>query len=172
MWPARPLIVARPSAVEIMFRHTKGRSSGTGPGRSDATSTALSPSARSGYRRVKVSMGSGLRGVPGLDALRAVERQLCLLGLALAGDRLEDHRVVVARVEAVDDAPDEPVRQARDDRHALGPIVPLAALELVDLVAGLAAEQLGDLLAVGRDEVHGEVRRAPGDAVGVVLVRE
>src|SRR4051812_6235499 len=115
MWPARPLIVARPSAVEIMFRHTNGRSSGAGPGRSEATSTGPSPSARSGYRRVKVSMERALRGVPGLNALRAVERQLLLLGLTLARDRLEDHRDVVARVEAVDDAPDEPVRQPRDD---------------------------------------------------------
>src|SRR5215211_1570057 len=143
MFPARPLIVARPSAVEIMFRHTNGRASGAAPGRSDATSTAVRPSARSGYRRVKRSML--LRGVPGLDAPRAVEGEL-LLGLrALGRERLQDERVVVARVDALEDPPDEPVRQLVEHRHAARPVVPLAALELVDLVAGLAAEELGEL---------------------------
>src|SRR4051794_10719786 len=157
MWPARPLIVARPSAVEIMFRHTNGRSSGAAPGRSATTSTGVRPSARSGYRRVKVSMGRrSLRRVPGLDPLGAMEGQLLLLGLALAGERLEDHRVVVAAVDARDDPTDEPVRQALDDRDARRPLVPVAALELVDLVAGLAAEELGDLGAVGGHEVDAE----------------
>src|SRR3954447_22200105 len=96
----------------------------------------------------------GLRLVAGLDALRAVEGELLLLGLAHAADRLEDERVVVAGDEALDDPPDEPVRQAGDDRAPLRPLVPLAALELVDLVAGLAAEELGDLLALSRNEVH------------------
>src|SRR3954462_7198850 len=100
---------------------------------------------------------SGLGLVPRLDALRAVEGELLLLGLALAADGLEDDRVVVAGRQALDDPPDEPVRQAGDDRDPLRPFVPLAPLELVDLVAGLAAEQLGDLLAVGRDEVHADV---------------
>src|SRR4051812_49844591 len=108
MWPARPLIVARPSAVEIMFRQTNGRSSGMGPGSSEATSTGLSPSARSGYRRVKGSLQRALRGVPGLDALRAVERQLLLLRLALAGDRLAGHRGVGAPRAAGDGAPAAP----------------------------------------------------------------
>src|ERR687885_1371064 len=117
------------------------------------------------------SMG-GLRLVPRLDALRAVEGELLLLGLALAADRLEDDRVVVAGDEALDDPPDEPVRQPGDDRHAVRALVPLAAGELVDVVAGLTPEQLGDLLAVGRDEMDAEVLRAPGDTVGAVLVRQ
>src|SRR3954453_18533544 len=172
MVPARPLTVARPSAVAIMFRHMNGRPSGIGPGRSEATSTALSPSARSGYRRGDVCVFSGLGPVPRLDPLRAVEGELLLLGLALAADGLEDDRVVVAGGEALDDPPDEPVRQAGDDRAPLRPLVPLAPLELVDLVAGLPAEQLGDLLAVRRDEVHAEVLGALGDLEGVVLVRQ
>src|SRR4051812_50211481 len=102
-------------------------------------------------------MGSGLGFVPWLDALGAVEGELVLLGLALAADGLEDDRVVVAGGEPLDDPPDEPVRQAGDDRDPLRPLVPLAPRELVDLVARLAAEELGDLLAVGRDEVHAEV---------------
>src|SRR5919199_2777214 len=117
------------------------------------------------------SMG-GLRLVPRLDALRAVEGELLLLGLALAADRLEDDRVVVAGGEALDDPPDEPVRQPGDDRHAVRALVPLAPGELVDLVAGLAAEQLGDLLAVGGDEVDAEVLRAAADAVGAGLFRQ
>src|SRR3954468_9212414 len=113
---------------------------------------------------------SGLGCVPRLDSPRAVEGELLLLGLALAADGLEDDRVVVAGGEALDDPPDEPVRQAGDDRDALRPLVPLAPLELVDLVAGLSAEQLGDLLAVGRDEVHADVLGALGDLEGVVLL--
>src|SRR3954449_7030737 len=114
------------------------------------------------------SLGCG----PRLDALGAVEGELLLLGLALTADGLEDDRVVVAGGEPLDDPPDEPVRQAGDDRAPLRPLGPLAPLELVDLVAGLAAEQLGDLLAVGRDEVHAEVLGALGDLEGVVLVRQ
>src|SRR3954454_15389302 len=115
---------------------------------------------------------SGLGFVPPLVPLRAVEGELLLLGLALAADRLENDRVVVARDEAFDDPPDEPVRQPGDDRDPVRPLVPLASRELVDLVAGLAAEELGDLLAVGGDEVDAEVLGALGDAIGVVLLRQ
>src|SRR3954452_6451734 len=184
MCPARPLIVARPSAVEIMFRHTNGRSSGSGPGRSEVTSTGLSPSARSGYRRVKVSMAA-YGACPG--SIRFARWNVSSSSSAWRSppigsriipswsppaDRLEDHRVVVARVDALDDPPDEPVREALDDRHALRALVPVAALELVDLVAGLRAEQLGDVLAVGGNEVHAEVLGALRDPVRAVLVRE
>src|SRR3954462_14816039 len=115
---------------------------------------------------------SGLGLVPRLDALRAVEGELLLLGLPLSADGVEEEGVVAAGDEALDDPPDEPVRQAGDDRDPLRPLVPLAPLELVDLVAGLPAEQLGDLLAVRRDEVHAEVLGALGDLEGVVLVRQ
>ena len=46
------------------------------------------------------------------------------------------------------------------------------ARELVDLVAGLAAEQLGQLRLLLGDEVHAEQLGALRDAVGAVLVRE
>jgi hypothetical protein len=60
---------------------------------------------------------------------------------------------VVAGVEAIDDAADEPALAAIEDRQALRPVAPRAAGELVDLVAGLAAEELF-LLAPVAARVH------------------
>ena len=70
---------------------------------------------------------------------------------------------MVAGVEAIDDAPDEPALAAVEDRQALGPVVPVAARELVDLVAGLAAEELGQVARrrPGRSGPRAPARRAP-----------
>ena len=56
----------------------------------------------------------------------------------------------------------EPVRAAVEHGHALRPLVPRRAGELVHLVAGLAAEQLGQVGRVGGDAVHAEVARRRG----------
>jgi hypothetical protein len=60
---------------------------------------------------------------------------------------------VIAGVEAVHDAAHEPALAALEDRQSLGPVVPRAVRELVDVVAGLAAEELDEVLGVGRDAV-------------------
>ena len=115
---------------------------------------------------------AALRRVPRLDPLRAVERELVLLGLALGGDRLEDSASWSPPRIRSQDPRGEPVRQVVEDRQARGPLVPGAAGELVDLVAGLAAEELGEVLAVLGHEVDREVLGPLGDAVRAVLVRE
>src|SRR3954449_5923987 len=119
----------------------------------------LTPNRRSGF-------------VPRLDALGAVEGELRARGSVLRHHGLEQEGVMVARVEGLDDPAHEPVAAALDDRRALGPLVPVHLRELVDLVPGLAAEQLGEVVRVGRDEVHGERARPAGDAEGPVLVRQ
>src|SRR4051794_40178613 len=112
---------------------------------------------------------SGL--VTGIDPLGAMERELARVARP-ARDRLEQERVVIARVPAREDTADEPVLAAIEDRHALRSLVPLAAGELVDLVGRLATEQLGEVIRVGRNGVHPEHGRVAASPVGAVLVRE
>src|SRR3954452_4989667 len=94
--------------------------------------------------------------MPRLDALGAVEGELGAGGAVLGDDRLEQERAVIAGAGALQDPPDEPVAAAVGDRHAPRPLVPLDLRELVDLVAALAAEQLGEVAGVGGDEVDAE----------------
>src|SRR3954451_17952265 len=111
------------------------------------------------------------RFVTRVDALRTVERELVLLDRR-PGDRFKEEGVVVAGVEAREHATDEPVLAAREDRDALGAFAPLAAGELVDLVAGLAAEQLGEVAGIGGDGVHAERVRVLAEPERAVLVRQ
>src|SRR5919199_625354 len=56
---------------------------------------------------------------------------------------------------------------------SLRPLAPLAAVELVGVVAGLAAEQLDQVTRVARHHVYDHRRRAALEhAVGAVLVRD
>src|SRR5919201_4576804 len=110
--------------------------------------------------------------MPGLDPLGAMERELPGGGAAVRGDGLEEEPFVVARVQAPDDASDEPVRAALDDRYAAGTLVPGAVRELVDLVARLPAEQVGEVAGVGRHPVHRQVLGAATQPIGPVEVRE
>src|SRR3954470_2448312 len=114
--------------------------------------------------------GSGL--VPGLDPLRAVEGELVGVGPALRQHRLEQDRVVIAGVEPVEHAADEAVRAGVEQRRAAGAGLPPDARELVDLVAGLAAEQLRQLGLLLGYEVDAEQLGTARDPVGAVLVRE
>src|SRR5436853_294747 len=95
------------------------------------------------------------RRVAGLEILHVLEVQQ-LAGLTARRDRLEQVPDVVADVVARQDRADEPAWAAAEDRHPARPHVPFAARELVDLVAGLAAEQLDELLVVARRDVHRE----------------
>src|SRR3954451_8254435 len=107
--------------------------------------------------------------MPRLDALGAVEGELGAGGAVLGDDRLAQERVVIAGVDALQDPPDEPVAAAVDYRHALRSLVPLDLRELVDLVAGLAAEQLGEAAGVGGEEVDAERGLFAGHAERSVL---
>src|SRR5215218_11393490 len=81
-------------------------------------------------------------------------------------------RAVIADVDALEDAPGEPVLTALEHGQPARALVPLAVLELVDLVAGLGAEQLREVLRALRHEVHGEQLGALRHAERVVLVGE
>src|SRR4051794_13582117 len=107
----------------------------------------------------------------GFDPLRAVEGEV-LLAPGARGDGLEQEELVIAGVEAVDHAPHEPALAALEDRQPLGPVVPLAVRELVDLVAGLAAEELGQVGGVGRDAMDRQRGRVAAPAMRAVLARE
>ena len=111
---------------------------------------------------------SGL--VTGIDPLGAMERELVLRARA-GRDRLQEIGVVVAGVEALQHTAGEPVLAAVEDRDAVH-VAPRRALELVHLVAGLAAEQLGEVLGVGGHRVHTEHRRVPAVPERAVGVRE
>src|SRR5215204_3158111 len=110
--------------------------------------------------------------VSGIYPLCTMERELVRLGAALSGHGLEQERVVIAGVEALDHAADEAVRAGVEQRRAARPGAPRAALELVDLVARLAAEELGELRLLRGDEVDAEQLGVAAHAVGAVLVRE
>src|SRR4051794_11463568 len=84
-------------------------------------------------------------GMPWLDALRAVEVEQLDILTGLREERVEHHPLVVAEVDPLDDPADEAVGAGVQERDAARPGPPRRALELVYLVAGLAAEQLGQL---------------------------
>ena len=79
---------------------------------------------------------------------------------------------VIAKVETLDDSSDEPGHGAVEYRDAGRTFGPGASLELVDLVAGLAAEQLDDVVSLASKDVHGEVSGGFGDAPRSVLDRD
>ena len=78
---------------------------------------------------------------------------------------------MVAGVEALEHTAGEPVLAAVEDRDAVD-VAPRGALELVHLVSGLAAEQLGQVLGVGGNGVHAQHLRVTAVAERAVLVRE
>ena len=130
-----------------------------------------SPAAAGTRLRARVrALTSGF--VAGFDPLRAVERELVLVGAGLRRDGLEQEGVVVAAVGAPEDAADEPVRAGVEERHPARSLVPRAARGLVDLVPGLAAEELRQRLRIRRDAVDAEQLRVPAATVRAVVVRQ
>ena len=56
---------------------------------------------------------------------------------------------MIAGLISIEDAADEPVWTAVEQRHARGSFVPLDLCELVDLISRLASEELGEVPIVG-----------------------
>src|SRR5436190_13934527 len=80
--------------------------------------------------------------MPGLDLAQVALRQLHDRPATMRALRLEDAADMVAEIDPVDDAAEEPGRGVGQDRRAVVGRRPPAAGELVDLVARLAAEEL------------------------------
>jgi uncharacterized protein (DUF305 family) len=94
-------------------------------------------------------------------------------GMALLRDHgLEQEQVMVAPVGAPHHAPHEAVATALQQWDPAGSLAPLAACELVDLVAGLPAEQLGEVRGIGGHEVDAEAIGLAGDLEGAVPLRK
>ena len=97
--------------------------------------------------------------VAGLDVGHVAEAKWRERAVAARIGGLEDDAQVVATgVEALDDGADEAVRAGDEQRNAARSGLPGGVDELVDLVAGLAPEQPGQVVLVGAQEVHREVR--------------
>ncbi len=70
-----------------------------------------------------------------------------------AVDGFEQEADVIAQVVAAQHLTDEPPGGVVEDRHPLRARAPCTARELVDLIAGLAAEQPGELAVSPLDQV-------------------
>ena len=68
--------------------------------------------------------------------------------------------------------PTNRLSHAAQERHARDPWLPLDAAELVDVVSGLPAEQLGQVVLVSVQEVHRQVVGPPGEPAGAVGRRQ
>ena len=79
---------------------------------------------------------------------------------------------MIAQVDAVEDAPGEPPGALLEHGQAVGPLCPRDARELVGVVAGDAAEVLGEPAVGPRDEMHAQVLGVLGDAGGAVGTRQ
>lgn len=91
-------------------------------------------------------------------------------GVGLYGS--EEEGDVVAKGVAGLDGGGEPVVAVVEDGETVGAFLPGAVGELVCVVAGLTAEELGQLGGGGGDEVNGNGLRLLGEAGGAVLVRK
>lgn len=74
-----------------------------------------------------------------------------------ARDRLQEVADVVAEVVAVEHLTHEPARRIVEYRQVIRAGMPRTTCELVRLVAGLAAEQPGQVALGPRKQVHGQV---------------
>ena len=90
----------------------------------------------------------------------------------VSGDRLEQVSHMVADVIAVQHGTEEPALRVVEDRDVLRSGVPRAPFELVDPVAGFAAEQPGDFGMRPRHQMHRQVVGPQCDPIGVVAFRQ
>ena len=80
----------------------------------------------------------------GVEVGHGLEAELGAVVPALSGDGSEDQSDMVARIDPVHDLAREPPRAFSEHRRAaVRPGLPLATGELVDVVAGLLAEESG-----------------------------
>src|SRR3954469_25994193 len=91
----------------------------------------------------------------GFDVLHPLEVH-DLTRLVARLQRLQQKTEVVAEVVPCPYLAREPARAVVEDRQAARAAAPRAAFELVDLVSGLAAEELDERDHLRRDEVHGD----------------
>ena len=75
---------------------------------------------------------------------------------------------VVAQGETIEDRADEPCGRVVEDWHLLRAAVPGTAVEFVDLVAGLTAEQFHDIEVLAVEDVHRQVGGTSGHPECVV----
>src|SRR3954469_16769660 len=90
----------------------------------------------------------------------------------LCFERLEPEPEVVAEPEALEHASREPAGHVVEHRDPLRALAPVTKLELVELVAGLAAEQFGQIPLSAPQEVHDDSRRAADHVERAVLLRD
>src|SRR3954468_4435406 len=83
--------------------------------------------------------------VSGGDRHGAVKGEWLLGAVGVRIERFEQEGDVVAGGQALEHAPGKPVAARLEHRRASRPLAPGALRELVDLVAGLRAEQLGQV---------------------------
>src|SRR5437764_6241535 len=93
--------------------------------------------------RIRGSAMSG--GVPGVNVFCTLEAEVEGTASVLSLSRFEPEAHVIAQVEAVQYVADEPAWRVGQDRGSVWTFGPVGQLELVDLVARLAAEQLGEV---------------------------
>ena len=79
----------------------------------------------------------------GINAFGSAEGELAGGGAGRCRDRFEQERIVVACAQPLDDAPNEPVLAAIEDRTPAGPSRHPQCASFFHLIAGPAAEQLG-----------------------------
>src|SRR4051794_15640909 len=110
--------------------------------------------------------------MPWLDRFHGLETEIDPTAPIFGGNGLEPEPQVVTEVEAVEHAAREPARRRSKDGDALRPLRPVAELELVDLVARLAAEQLRQLALCRTEEVHDDRVRLADHVECAVLLRD
>src|SRR3954462_12334624 len=107
-----------------------------------------------------------------VDSTGSVKGELVEWSARVGLDRVEEEGDVVAYGIAGEDGGGEPVVAVVEEGEAVGAFVPVAMGELVYIVAGLAAEDFGQMAGGGRDEVDGYCLCFLGKAGSAVLVRE
>ncbi|CAO5259714.1 exported hypothetical protein [Frankia sp. AgKG'84/4] len=190
---SKPAVVISPgvacgsSATATQTQGSRWTSSPTRAASADAASTAS---------RARPLSGPNASGSARSSARTAADEEIIFLAAARSGrvarahvpdvleaelveragggtvDRFEDERRVIAHLTADPDRTGEPRARLLEDRQVEGTLPPGAPGELVDLVAGLLAEERRELLSGGVEQVHREVIGVAGDAMGVVGPRD
>src|SRR5437763_5019833 len=127
--------------------------------------------------RIRGGMAFGFRlaasgGMPGMDVLCTLEAEVRHAAVVLRFHGLEPEAYVVAEVVAGMHASYEPAGDVRQQRDASRAGRPLAELELVDLIARLAAEQLRERALRAAKEVDRDDVRLRDDVERPVLLRD
>src|SRR5947209_18935419 len=112
------------------------------------------------------------RLVSGVDPLAPAKCERAVGSAQVDDGRLEREADVITEVAALEHLAREPALELLDHRRPTRSRFPLAARELVHLVAGLAAEQDGELLGIPRDRMNHEHVGIHSQPVRAVLHRQ